>query len=112
MRRSTCGAPESKRADLGDLRQGKKLSMFKPYMFGCPSKSWVFLICFVILDLAAQAQGPRSVPAPVPPPVKRAPTAKKVSCGLPPDHAFKDVAKEGVLTVACLPGPGNHYGVE
>ena len=73
------------------MLQGKKLSMFMPHMFGHPSKFWLLLMCFFILSLAGEAQGPKSVAAPVTPPAKRTPIAKKDRGTFPPVPTFKDI---------------------
>jgi len=100
------------------LPRGKKLSMFKPYMFGYPSRPPVLLIRFLIFTLAvpqvlaAQAQGPQRVPVPVPPSAKRAPTGKKDRSALPPVPTFKDIAKEVGLTVSHTAAPEAHYVID
>src|SRR5437660_353144 len=100
------------------LPRGKKLSMFKPYMFGYPSRPPVLLIRFLIFTLAvpqvlaAQAQGPQRVPVPVPPSAKRAPTGKKDRSALPPVPTFKEMAKEVGLTLSQAAAPAAHYVID
>src|SRR5438105_1744652 len=92
--------------------------MFKPYMFGYPSRPPVLLIRVLIFTLAvpqvlaAQAQGPQRVPVPVPPSAKRAPTGKKDRSELPPVPTFKDIAKEVGLTVSHTAAPEAHYVID
>jgi hypothetical protein len=59
-------------------------------MLGYSLKSSLVLSSFLILAVGAQAQGPRSVPVPVP--GKRGPTAKKDRSAFPPVPTFKDIA--------------------
>src|SRR5713226_7402509 len=92
--------------------------MFKPYMFGYPSRPPVLLIRFLMFTLAApqvlaaQAQGPQRVPVPVPPSAKRAPIGKKDPSALPPVPTFKDIAKEVGLTLSHIAAPEAHYVID
>src|SRR5215472_15621575 len=79
-------------------------------MLGYSLKSPLVLSSFLILAVAAQAQGPRSVPVPVPP--KRAPATKKDRSGFPPVPMFKDIAKEVGLTAAHVAAPEAHYVID
>src|ERR1041385_8865501 len=81
-------------------------------MFGYPSKSCIFLICFLLSSLAGQTQGPKSVPVPVTPPAKRTPSPKKDRSGFPPVPTFRDVAKEVRLTVSHIAAPEAHYVID
>src|SRR2546423_1665843 len=94
----------------GVLASGIFSAMFKPRMFGYPSKFLVFLIW--LFSLAVQAQGPQNVPVPVPKPVKRAPSAKKDLRAFPPVPTFKDVAKEVGLTASHIAAPEAHYVID
>src|SRR5437016_12740808 len=86
--------------------------MFMPHMFGYPSKFWLLLMCFFILSLAGEAQGPKMVPSPVTPPAKRVPVAKKDRGTFPPVPTFKDIAKEVGLTVSHIAAPEAHYVID
>ncbi len=89
-----------------------------PLMLGYPSGSKVLLLCLLIFNplapqiLAAQTQGPQRVPVPVPPPSKRAPSAKKDRTSLPRVPVFKDIAKEVGLTVSHIAAPEAHYVID
>src|SRR6476660_7689351 len=93
------------------LLQGKKLRMFRPYMFGYPSRFSVLLICFLIFSLDSEAQGPKSVPAPVAPAKRPSPTEKDRSA-LPPVPMLKDIAKEVGLVASHIAAPEAHYVID
>src|SRR5215471_17371140 len=77
-----------------------------------PSKSCLFFVCFLLCSFVAQAQGPKTVPVPVPQPAKRPPAAKKDRSALPPVPTFKDIAKEVGLTVSHIAAPEAHYVID
>src|SRR5215471_7549310 len=81
-------------------------------MSGLPSKSCLLLICFVVLSLVAQAQGPKTVPVPVTPPAKRPPLGKKDRSAFPSVPTFKDIGKELGLTVSHIAAPEAHYVID
>src|SRR5437588_11662949 len=79
-------------------------------LFTCKFRELCFFLCgFLVLSLAAYAQEPKTVPAPVPP--KRGPV-KKDRGGFPPVPAFKDIAKEVGLTVSHIAAPEAHYVID
>jgi len=80
-------------------------------MFGYPVRFSILLICFLIFRLASEAQGPKTVPAPVSP-AKRSSPAKKDRSAFPPVPMFKDIAKEVGLVASHIAAPEAHYVID
>src|SRR5579859_5352030 len=79
------------------------------------SQSSILLLLIVGLiptTMVAQAQGPRSVPVPLPPPSHAASAAKKTRGSFPPVPTFKDIAAQVGITVSHIAAPEAHYVID
>src|SRR5712672_3677743 len=87
--------------------------MFKYRMPRGLSRYSILVVCSVIVCVTATtAQGPRSVPVPVPPSANRVPAGKKDRTGFPPIPTFKDIAQEVGLTASHIAAPEAHYVID
>src|SRR5438270_7665171 len=87
--------------------------MFKYCMPRLSSRYTTLLVCFVLVSVAAiTAQGPRTVPVPVPPSANRAPAIRKDRSGFPAVPVFKDIAKQVGLTQSHTAAPEAHYVID
>ena len=79
------------------------------------SQSSILLLLIVGLiptTTVAQAQGPRSVPVPLPPQSHAASAAKKTHGSFPPVPTFKDIAAQVGITVSHIAAPEAHYVID